>query len=143
MADWIALIKNAPPDAAWLPDVRRFVEGLAHERGVDISGRLPAAPAPGGSATGPSAAEVEAADRMPAAGRNAMIHAMVDRLASEMKANPKDVEGWERLMKARMVLGETAAAASAYRDANVAFANGPDIRQRLRNSARALGVPGA
>ena len=79
---------------------------------------------------------------MPATDRDAMVHAMVDRLAGELKTNPKDVEGWERLMRARMVLGETAAAAAAYRDASMAFADAPDIKSRLRNSARALGVPG-
>jgi cytochrome c-type biogenesis protein CcmH len=80
---------------------------------------------------------------MPAADRQAMIHGMVDRLAGELKANPKNVEGWERLIRARMVLGETAAAAAAYRDASIAFSNAPDTKTRLRNSARALGVPGA
>ena len=143
MADWVALIKSAPPHAPWLPDVRRFVENLARERGLDISARLPPEQSPGSSQNGPSAAQVEAANQMPAADRNAMIHAMVDRLAGEMKANPKNVDGWERLMRARMVLGEPAAAAAAYRDANVAFANAPDIRTRLRNSAHSLGVPGA
>lgn len=142
MADWIALIKSAPPDAPWLSDVRRFVENVAQERGLDISARLPQEPSPADSRDGPSAAQVEAAKRMPAIDRDAMIRAMVDRLAGELKTNPKDVEGWERLMRARMVLGERAAAAAAYRDASMAFANAPDIRSRLRNSARALGVPG-
>lgn len=143
MADWIALIKSAPPDAPWLSDVRRFVENVARERGLDISARLPQEPSPADSRVGPSAAQVEAASRMPATDRDAMIRAMVDRLAGELKTKPKDVEGWERLMRARMVLGETAAAAAAYRDASMAFADAPDVRSRLRNSARALGVPGA
>jgi cytochrome c-type biogenesis protein CcmH len=142
MTDWIALIRSAPPDAPWLPDVRRFVENVARERGLDISARLSPEPPPADSKNGPSAAQVAAANRMPAADRDAMIHAMVDRLSGELKANPKDVEGWERLMRARMVLGETAAAAAAYRDASVAFANAPEVKTRLRNSARALGVPG-
>jgi cytochrome c-type biogenesis protein CcmH len=144
MTDWIALIKSAPPDAPWLPDVRRFVKNVARERGLDIpAAKLAPEPSPADSKRGPSAAQVAAASRMPAAERDAMIHAMVDRLAGALKANPKDVEGWERLMRARMVLGETAAAAAAYRDARVAFANAPDIQTRLRYSARALGVPGA
>ena len=142
MADWVALIKSAPPDAPWLSDVRRFVENLARERGLDISAKLPPGPSPAKSQAGPSAAQIEAASRMPATDRDAMVHAMVDRLAGELKTNPKDIEGWERLMRARMVLGETAAAAAAYRDASMAFADAPDIKSRLRNSARALGVPG-
>ena len=142
MADWVALIKSAPPDAPWLSDVRRFVENLARERGLDISAKLPPGPSPAKSQAGPAAAQIEAASRMPATDRDAMVHAMVDRLAGELKTNPKDVEGWERLMRARMVLGETAAAAAAYRNASMAFGNAPDIKRRLRNSARALGVPG-
>jgi len=142
MKDWIALINNAPHDAPWLPDIRRFVENVARERGLDISAKLAPEPSPANSRTGPSAAEMAAASQMPATDRDAMIHAMVERLSGKLKANPKDVEGWERLMRARMVLGETAAAAAAYRDASVAFANAPEIKTRLRNSARALGVPG-
>jgi cytochrome c-type biogenesis protein CcmH len=142
MNDWIALIKGAPSDAPWLPDVRRFVENTAHERGLDISAKLPPAPA-SPAENGPSPAQVQAANQMPAADRDAMIHDMVDRLAGELKAQPRNAEGWERLMRARMVLGQTAAAAAAYRDATNAFTDKPDVRTRLRNSARALGVPGA
>lgn len=142
MKDWVALIKDAPPDAPWLSDVRRFVTNVARERGEDLSAKLPPEPAPADSQNGPTPAQVAAANRMPAADRDAMIHAMVDRLAGELKTNPKNAEGWERLMRARMVLGETAAATAAYRDASIAFADAPDVRNRLRNSARALGVPG-
>lgn len=142
MAEWIALIRSAPADAPWLPDVRRFVENAARERGLDISARLPPEASSGSSQSGPSSAQVEAARRMPAADREAMIHAMVDRLAAELRTNPRNVEGWEQLMRSRMVLGETAAAAAAYRDASIAFANTPGIKTRLRNSAHALGVPG-
>jgi len=142
MADWIALIKGAPKDAPWLPDVRRFVENTARERGLNISAKLPRAPISAAD-SGPLPAQVEAANQMPAAERDAMIQAMVDRLAGDLKAQPRNAEGWERLMRARMVLGQTAAAAAAYRDAKSAFTDKPDVRTKLRNSARALGVPGA
>ena len=79
---------------------------------------------------------------MPAADRDAMIHAMVDRLAGELKANPRNIEGWERLIRARMVLGETAAATAAYREAMIAFADAPDEKAKLRESAHSSGVPG-
>ncbi|HEX9159244.1 MAG TPA: c-type cytochrome biogenesis protein CcmI, partial [Rhizomicrobium sp.] len=135
MADWVALINSAPRDAPWLSDVRRFVTNVARKRGLNISGKLPPEPAPADSQNGPTPAQVAAANPMPAADRDAMIHAMVDRLAGELKTNPKNAEGWERLMRARMVLGETAAAAAAYRDASIAFADSPDVKSRLRNSA--------
>lgn len=142
MAEWIALIRSAPPDAPWLPEVRRFVENVARDRGIDISAKVGPPLSSATPQTGPSAAQVEAASRMPASDRQAMIEAMVDRLAGELKTDPKNVEGWERLMRARMVLGEAAAAAAAYRDASAAFANAPDVKNRLRSAARALRVPG-
>jgi cytochrome c-type biogenesis protein CcmH len=142
MADWIALIKGAPADAPWLADVRRFVENVARDRGLNISAKLPPV-SPAAAENGPSAADVQAANQMPAADREAMIHAMVDRLAGELKANPRNEEGWERLIHARMVLGETAAAVAAYREAMIAFADAPAEKTKLRESARSSGVPGS
>lgn len=151
MADWIALIRSAPSHAPWVAEVRRFVETIAHQRGLNLAGKLATEPAGGKAASSPSVAvapgpsdeQVQAANGMSSAERQSMIASMVDRLAAELKANPRNVEGWERLMRARMVLGETAAAAAAYRDANNAFAKAPELKTRVRDSARALGVPGA
>ena len=95
VADWIVLIKDAPADAPWLPDVRRFVENVARQRGLNISAN--AAP---GTASGDrkrkGSVNREGAGRESDAGadRQAMIPGMVDRLAGELKANPKNVEGW-------------------------------------------------
>jgi len=75
--------------------------------------------------------------------RSAMIHQMVDRLAGDLKANPHDADGWMRLMRARMVLGEADKAAEAYRDARVAFANSPNDLDTLKKAAQSFGVPGA
>jgi cytochrome c-type biogenesis protein CcmH len=72
-----------------------------------------------------------------------MIHSMVDKLAGELKANPHDPGGWVRLMRARMVLGETDKAAQAYRDARKAFAGTPAAEAALQEAAKSLGVPGA
>ncbi|SRR5579862_342215 len=135
MQDWIALLKSAPADAPWAAEVRGFVERTARERGEDISNRLPPAAAP----QGPSAA----ASQMPQADQQAMIHGMVDKLAGELKQNPRDADGWIRLMRARMVLGESDKAAEALRDATKAFADAPQQQAALRDQARALGVPGA
>ena len=151
MDDWIALLKSAPPDAPWAPEVRSFVEKVAAERHLDLTGRLPPASAlaraapsgpPSGPAPGPTADQVAAAGQMSASGRQAMIEGMVDKQAASLKANPRDREGWERLMRARMVLGQTDAAAQAYRDAARTFAgSGPD-EAALRQTAAALGIPG-
>jgi cytochrome c-type biogenesis protein CcmH len=148
MTAWIDLINSAPPGAPWAVEVRAFVEDLARERGQDISGRL--RPAAAGTAAsnapanpGPSAAQIEAAGSMSAADRQAMIQGMVGGLEERLRTSPRDREGWVRLMRARMVLGESAAATAAYRNGMRAFAESASDRAALTEAARGLGVPGA
>jgi cytochrome c-type biogenesis protein CcmH len=152
MADWIALLKNAPPDAPWAAQVRGLVEGIAKAHGDDIGGRLPPAPAPtaadaqgsvSAAPAGPTADQVAAAGRMAPADQGAMIRGMVEGLASRLKANPRDADGWLRLMRARMVLGDPADAASAYRQAMSAYADSPTQQAAFRAAAGQLGIPGA
>jgi cytochrome c-type biogenesis protein CcmH len=142
--DFIALLKSAPPDAPWAVQVRNYVEDLAKEQKIDISSRLPpASAAPAAAAPGPDSAQVAAAGQMSDADRQAMIHSMVDKLATALKANPHDSGGWVRLMRARMVLGEKDQAAAAYQDARKAFAGTPGAQAVLQEAAKSLGVPGA
>jgi cytochrome c-type biogenesis protein CcmH len=149
MDDWIALLKSAPADAPWAPEVRAFVEKVAAERHVDLTGRLPPAAAalasaspPSGPAPGPTSDQVAAAGQMSDAGRQAMIAGMVEKQAQSLKANPHDREGWERLMRARMVLGQKDLAAQAYRDAAKAFAGSASDQAALRQAAQGLSIPG-
>ncbi len=115
LADWRALIASAPPGAPWAADVRAFVDKVA----ADQSG-----------ASGPPGD----------AARLAMIRAMVDRQAAQLKAQPRDAEGWIRLMRSRMVLGDPAAASAALRDALAAFAGDPATQAKLRGAGAAMGV---
>ena len=62
MNDWIALLKSAPPGAPWAPEVRTFVEKVAADRKMDISGRLPPlAGAPSTGQPGPTPEQMAAA----------------------------------------------------------------------------------
>lgn len=144
MDDWIALVKSAPPGAPWAGEVRAFVERVASERGIDLAGRLPPAPelaqAPG-APRGPTAEQMAAAQDMNAGDRQAMIEGMVSGLAERLKQNPRDRAGWERLIRARMVLGQSGQAAADYRAARNAFAGSPADQQALREAALQLGVP--
>jgi cytochrome c-type biogenesis protein CcmH len=133
MADWIALLKSAPPDAPWFADVRTFVDRVARAHGQDLSALL---------SRGPTNAQIASAVQMDSVARSKMIHAMVDKLAAELKANPRNAAGWTELMRARMVLGETNAAKATYRDAIHAFADTPAEQAELRRAARTLRVPG-
>jgi cytochrome c-type biogenesis protein CcmH len=147
MDDWIALLKSAPPDAPWAPEVRSFVEKVAADRKMDISGRLPATPVaqaaagPMAGAPGPTQDQVAAAQAMSPAQRQQMIQQMVGGLAERLKQNPRDRDGWERLIRARVVLGQADLAAAAYQDASRAFSGSPADQQALRQTAQQLGVP--
>ena len=150
MTAWIDLINSAPADAPWAAEVRTFVADLARERGQDISGRL--RPAPAGSAVpaaappgipGPTAAQVAEAGSMSEADRQAMIQGMVGGLEERLRTSPRDRDGWVRLMRARMVLGDSAAATAAYRNGLRAFADSPAEQAALTEAARGLRVPGA
>jgi cytochrome c-type biogenesis protein CcmH len=143
MADWIALLKSAPPGAPWAPEVRAMVIRIAASRGETVAARLPPAPAAPPGAAGPGPDPSAAIQGMAPAQQQAMIHAMVERLAARLKANPRDADGWVGLMRARMVLGEPGAASGAYRDAVKAFADAPAQRDLLSQAARRLKVPGA
>ena len=154
MADWIALLQSAPAGAPWAVQVREFVEKLAHDRHVDLTGKLPpatqpeqAAPAQAAQAdqaaqAGPSPDQQAAASQMSPGDRQAMINMMVDRLADKLKADPHNADGWMRLMRARMVLGQTDKAAAALHGAEQAFANSPADLDTIKKAAQALGVPG-
>lgn len=143
MADWIDIVNSAPPGAPWVGEVRRFVEDLARERGVDISTRLKPATATGAATPGPSAEQVAAAQQMAPQDRDAMILGMVDGLEGKLRANPRDPEGWVRLINARMVLGDRSAAGTALRNARTALAGDAAGLAQVNEAARGLGVPGA
>lgn len=142
MDDWIALLRSAPPGAPWAGEVRAFVEQVAADRGLDISSRLPPVQAVEvAPPRGPTAEDMAAAQDMSEADRQAMIQGMVSGLAARLEQNPRDRAGWERLMRARMVLGQADLAAAAYRDASRAFAGSPGDQRALRDAAAQLGVP--
>ncbi|MDZ4376294.1 MAG: c-type cytochrome biogenesis protein CcmI [Phenylobacterium sp.] len=144
MNDWIALLRSAPPDAPWASEVRGFVEKVAADRGIDLTGRLPPAPAMAAAQSaprGPSAEQVAEAQSLSEGDRDAMIEGMVAGLAERLKQNPRDRAGWERLMRARMVLGQTQQAAADYRSARQALSASPSDQAALEATARQLGVP--
>ena len=83
-----------------------------------------------------------AAKDMNEADRSAMIRGMVDRLATRLKQNGDDVEGWLRLMRAYMVMGERDKAASALTDARQAVAADAERLRQLNEGAKNLGLDG-
>lgn len=131
--DWVTLLNEAPADAPWASELRTFVEQAAKEGGVDLAGRLK--PAAATAPRGPNAADIANAESMNAGDRQAMIQSMVDGLATRLAANPRDAEGWQRLIRARAVMGDQAGAAKALADARKVFADDPATLARFNESA--------
>ncbi len=104
---------------------------------------LAAAPAgPGPAAPGnPAPGDIAAAEEMNAGDRQAMIRGMVDSLSARLKENPKNFDGWMRLIRSHAVLNDQEAAAAALKEGLKSFpADGKEGRQLLA-LARELGVP--
>ena len=149
--DWIALLHDAPPGSAWEDSVRKLVVEVAAREKIDISRRMPAAaaPMPAGPSgadvaragiSGPSAGDLAAAKGMTPSQQDEMARGMVERLAARLAQNPNDADGWIRLIRARLVLGDRDAAVKAKAAADRAFRNDPAGRARIGEAAAALGL---
>ena len=69
-----------------------------------------------------------------------MVRGMVGRLAERLQQDGSDVEGWLRLVRAYMVLGDKDKARGAVADARRALAREPDKLRRLDELIRGLGL---
>ena len=142
--DWIAFLKDTPPGAPWEADLRRTIEQAAAKNRIDLAGRVPAPRTTGGATAGipgPTREQLAAASSLPPSQQDEMVQGMVARLEARLKQNPKDVDGWIRLMRSRMVLGETDAARGALRSGLAAFRGDDAAVGRLKSAAAELGVP--
>ena len=159
--DWLALLGDSATDAPWVPQLRAMLAQTAQSAGIDITARLAAIkqPTSGGASVaappeaalagaaasaagtpGPSADQVAGAATMTPADRQAMISGMVDRLATRLAANPRDEAGWLRLIRARSVMGDTAATKRARDDALKAFADDAAATVRIEAAATEAGI---
>src|ERR671937_981229 len=120
-AAWRALIAAAPPDAPWLELLRNAL--------ARVEGRAGG----GGAAGGPSvdASDDEAAVQLSPEQRKAMIEGMVNRLSERLHRDGADVDGWLRLVRSYMVLGEPDKARAAVVDARRALAGDAVKLRRL------------
>ena len=98
--------------------------------------------APAAGTPGPSAADIAAAAKMNPDAQNQMIRSMVARLADQLKQDGNDIAGWERLLRAYMVLGDHDKAKAAAADARKALAGDPDKLRRLDEVIKDLKVEG-
>ena len=127
---WKAMLANAPAGAPWIETVKAAI--------VRVGGTPPAVAA----APGPDAAQVAAASQMSEQDRTQMIRGMVARLADKLKQDGNDVEGWQRLLRAYVVLGDRDKAVAAAADAKRALAGEPDKLRQIDDAIKSLGLQG-
>lgn len=126
-AIWRKLLAEAPPDASW----RDFVQEALVRIGE---------PAPSADKAGPSSEEVAAAALLTPEQRTEMMRGMVDRLASRLRENGSDLEGWERLLRSYKALGEAEKAKQAAAEARKALAADDEKLRQINALIRQLGL---
>lgn len=144
--DLIALLREAPANAPWEPQVREATETIARQNNIDIASRLPPRRQPEQSVAtrgipGPNQQQLEQARNMPPSEQQRMAQGMVERLAARLRQNPRDANGWMMLMRSYMVQQQPDQAREALRSALAAFANDAATQARLRTAAQELNVP--
>ena len=122
---WRAMLARAPGDAPWRPLVQAALARVG-----------------GSSALALSDDAMAAAKDLSETDRGAMIRGMVERLAVRLKQNGDDVEGWLRLVRAYMVMGDHDKAKGALTDARQAVANDAERLRQLNEGLKNLGLDG-
>ncbi len=155
LADGRRVLANAPDKLKRLND---GVRQLGLEGGVlaALQGAAPASPPaaaaplpPAHPPVAPPAASAPPAMAGPMASaapgglapeQNDMVRGMIDRLATRLKENGSDVDGWLRLLRSYMVLGDRDKAKAAAGDARRALSAEPDKLNRLEDGVKELGI---
>jgi cytochrome c-type biogenesis protein CcmH len=124
---WRALLADAPAGAQWTEFVRGALSRVA---GAPVA------------TAGPRVDDAAGAAKMTDDQRRDMIRTMVARLADRLQYDGADVEGWLRLVRSYVVLGDRGRAKGAAADARRALAGRPDEVKRIDDLLRGLGLEG-
>jgi cytochrome c-type biogenesis protein CcmH len=128
-AGWQALLAMLPQDSPW----REAVVAALSRAGKPKAG-------PGETAGGPTRDQIEAASSMSAEDRGTMIETMVASLDEKLRQNPRDWDGWSKLVRSYMVLGKADQARDALKRGVAAFGADTDEARRLAAFAASLGL---
>ena len=117
-----AFLKDTPADAPW----RQML--LAEMQ--DMSAKPPAL----------DQQTMADAQNMSSEDQQAMIRSMVDGLDQKLAANPDNLDGWLRLIRARVVLGDTDKAKTAYKKALEVYSGNEDALAQIAALARDMKI---
>lgn len=122
---WRAMLQSAPADAPWRPMVSLALRRVS---GPDMP-KL-------------SDDTIASAEKMSEGDRAAMVQGMIDRLATRLKTDGNDVQGWLRLVRAYVVSGQRDKADAALGDARQALGRDADRLKQLNEGLKDLGLDG-
>ena len=142
----IAILREAPADAPWEPQVRNAATRIAEMNRIDLGNRLPPArQAPQSVATGaipgPTREQMQAASSIPPSQQDAMSREMVARGRRRRPPQPRGAARGLFLMRSAVVRHQRRAASAALRSGLAAFQGDTAAQQRLRTAAQELGIP--
>ena len=158
LSDWTGLLADANPNEPWLPDLKRHVADLRRDLLGEGATLPPAAGISDNSSVGsqrvdksdpstvepavrgPRVEDIRNADNMSAEDRTAMIRGMVDGLARRLDQSPRDADGWARLIRSRIVLGDTDQARKSLQRALSLFTEDGPERTRIVEAGRQAGL---
>ncbi|MGQ0456667.1 MAG: c-type cytochrome biogenesis protein CcmI [Hyphomicrobium sp.] len=130
--EYRAILSKSAADAPWLS---MLTQRLA---AIDGAGAAP----PSVATRDPTAAEVAAFEAMTPDQRAAKINDMVEGLAARLKAQPNDLNGWQKLIRAYTALGRRDDALKAAADARAGLASDANQVQKLDAWMKELGLAG-
>ncbi len=146
---WTTLIQEGPSDAPWIAPSRAGLAEAARAAGVPpppeaaspSSAAAPAGPpAAGTPAAGPSAADVDAAQDMNPADRQAMIEGMVDKLSQRLATQGGPPADWAQLIRSLGFLGRHDQAEAILSEARTAHSGDPQGLALIDAAGRDAGV---
>lgn len=128
---WRQLAESLPADSPWRP---------ATDQAIAQAEARTALPNEAAGAPGPNQGDIDAAASMPSGDRTAMIEGMVATLDEKLRQNPRDPEGWLRLVRSYQVLGKTDLAQAALGRAYAALGRDSEDGRKLTELAGSLGL---
>ena len=129
LKEWRILLAQNPKNLQLQMAVQRQIAALDKDSGSD-SAKMPEL----------DQSQRQAAANMTPQERQAMIASMVQRLADRLKENGKDLTGWQKLIRARVVLGDKQAASADLKTARENFKDDKQALARLEALSAKFGL---
>ncbi|BAR99968.1 cytochrome c heme lyase subunit CcmH [Blastochloris viridis] len=153
-ARWRMQLADTAPDSPWREVLEQSLAEIAAEAAKSEAGKSEAGksseasnldagkPEAANVLPGPRVENMQPAAEPSAEAQTAMVRAMVEMLAQKLQNDRGDVEGWMRLMRGHMTLGEADKARAALADARTALQAEPDKLRNVETFAKGLGLGG-